>query len=53
MSRLKPSWWEWTDKNRTLDEPIRLRDDAPEEIKEEFEKDRKEEEEERAQGIWK
>ena len=49
----KPIWWEWVDTKRHCNEPIKLREDAPEDMKKQFEEWKKEKEIERAKGIWK
>ena len=48
----QPSWWEWADLDRLVGEPLRLREDAPEDIKIEFEQWKKKKVEEEAAGLW-
>jgi len=33
----KPDWWEWLELKKPVYEPMRLKDDAPEEMKKKFE----------------
>ena len=33
----RPEWWEWVDLNTKVSEPLKLKDDPPEEMKEKFE----------------
>jgi len=44
MTMQKTEWDDWRDRTRKISEPIRLRDDAPEEIKKKFEIWKKEQE---------
>ena len=52
MSEQKPEWWDWIDLDKPVDEPMRLRKEAPEDVKEKFEEWQKKKAEERAKGIW-
>jgi hypothetical protein len=36
MTESKPIWWEWVDLNNPSDQPIKLKDNAPEEMKKKF-----------------
>jgi hypothetical protein len=52
MSTQQPSWWEWADLDRPGSEPLRLREDAPEDVKAEFERWKKKKAAEQAAGFW-
>ena len=44
MTRQKAEWDDWRDRTRKINEPMRLRDDTPEEIKKKFEEWKKRQE---------
>ena len=50
MTTSKPDWWDWKETRKELGEPIRLREDAPEEIKKQFEEWQKQQEELKKMG---
>ena len=50
MSMSKPEWWDWVDLDTPGNEPLKLLEDAPEEIKKIFEEWKKQKTEEEAQG---
>ena len=52
MSSLQPEWWEWIDGEAPGNEPLRLRENAPEEAKLKFEEWKQRENENRAKGIY-
>jgi len=53
MSSQRPDWWDWIELNKPIHEPMRLKDDAPEDVKRKFEEWQKRKAEERAQHIYK
>ena len=52
MSQIKQDWDDWVDGSAPGNEPIRLRDDAPEKIKKQFEEWKKRKSEEEAKGWY-
>jgi len=53
MSQQRPDWWGWLELDKPVHEPMRLKDNAPEDVKEKFKEWQKKKAEERSQGIWK
>jgi hypothetical protein len=45
MTESKPIWWDWVDLNNPSDQPIKLKDNAPEEMKKKFKEWQKKREE--------
>jgi len=52
MSSQRPDWWEWINLNKSINEPLELKDNAPEDVKIKFEEWKKKKEEEQANGLW-
>ena len=51
--RYMPDWWrEWIDGKADISEPRRLKEGAPDEIKQKFEEYMRQRAEDRAKGIW-
>jgi hypothetical protein len=48
----KPRWADWVDENVSIDDTLKLREDAPEDIRKEFEEDIRKREEDEKNGIW-
>jgi hypothetical protein len=49
----KPDWWGWVELEKPVYEPMRLKDNAPDEVKKKFEEWQKQKKEERSQRIYK
>jgi len=52
MSSQVPDWWGWVELNKPISEPLRLKDNAPKDVKIKFEEWKKKKAEEQAQGLW-
>lgn len=49
MSESRPDWWDWVELDKPVDEPMRLKKNAPDEVKKEFEEYQKRKKAEREQ----
>ena len=52
MSRQKQEWDDWVDLDTPGDEPLKLREGAPDKIKKQFEEWQRQDAEDKAKGIW-
>ena len=52
MSSQRPDWWEWIDLNKSIREPLKLKDNTPEDVKKKFEEWKKQKAKEEAQGLY-
>ena len=49
----KPDWWDWIELDKPVSEPIRLKEDAPEEVKKKFKEWQERKAKDREKNVYK